>query len=209
MNRRIFNGYLKKRLIENYRLFANERERESFGHVDIHPGSKTSVRIFSSSSSFFNPIPLNRLFPVPIYLKIPRDDGLSHLNPSLILQFSIHLSAMWAHIHVRGHVRLYIRQTCFHHCSTVRVRSKEFSADLPNGSSKRQSMRSEWPVGFFVPMISAPLISSSESRLTHCPEPSCKTRIEYWLTESNRNTKRRFSIYGIIGQIIRGANRYK
>lgn len=40
---------------------------------------------------------------------------------------------------------------------------------LPYGSSSRQSIRSEWPVGFFVPTISLPLCSSSKPRLTHCP----------------------------------------
>jgi len=41
---------------------------------------------------------------------------------------------------------------------------------LPYGSSSRQSIRSECPVGFFfVPITSEPRCSSSMSRPTHCP----------------------------------------
>lgn len=108
-----------------------------------------------------------RLFSTPI---------ISRIYMTFLQIFNINIPIFYSFICNLGYIYTfadtyaYIRQTCFHHCTTPN--KKEFSANLPNGSSKRQSMRSEWPVGFFVPIISAPLISSSESRLTHCPEPS-------------------------------------
>lgn len=79
-----------------------------------------------------------------------------------IRQTYSHISYVYIHMYIYD----YIRQTCdfIIYCNLT-----ESCRHLPYGSSSRQSIRSEWPVGFFVPMISLPLCSSSRPKLTHCP----------------------------------------